>query len=138
MTNSGVSNKKEGLERCLQKMRDYYQTATSKPFSEDYLKQDAIAINLQRACEICIDLANMTIRKQKLGNPKESRESFLILEKEKIISAQLSKNLCAMVGFRNILVHEYQEMELAIMEDVILNHLDELIDYTNLILKQFI
>lgn len=43
-----------------------------------------------------------------------------------------------MVGFRNILVHEYQEMELAIMEDVIQNHLDELIDYTNLILKQFI
>jgi uncharacterized protein YutE (UPF0331/DUF86 family) len=80
----------------------------------------------------------MTIRKKKLGNPKESRESFLILEKEKIISAQLSKNLCAMVGFRNILVHEYQEMELAIMEDVIQNHLDELIDYTNLILKQFI
>jgi uncharacterized protein YutE (UPF0331/DUF86 family) len=43
-----------------------------------------------------------------------------------------------MVGFRNILVHEYQEMELAIMEDVIQNHLDELVDYTNLILKEFL
>jgi uncharacterized protein YutE (UPF0331/DUF86 family) len=136
--NDAVLSKKESLERCIHQIREYYQTPSSKPFLDDYMKQDAIASNLQRACEICIDLANMTIRKKKLGNPKESRESFLILEKEKIISAQLSKNLCAMVGFRNILVHEYQEMELAIMEDVIQNHLDELIDYTNLILKQFI
>lgn len=136
--NDAVLNKKESLERCIRQIREYYQITSDKPFAEDHMKQDAIASNLQRACEICIDLANMLIRKKKLGNPKESRESFVILEKAKIIPSQLSKGLCAMVGFRNILVHEYQEMELAIMEDVISNHLDELIDYSNLILKQYL
>ena len=35
-----------------------------------------------------------------------------------------------MVGFRNTLVHEYQELEIRIMKDVIEHHLEDMILFT--------
>jgi len=77
--NDIVLNKKESIERCVRQIRLYYLAPAETAFEEDYLKQDAIAINLQRACEQAIDLANYTIKKKKLGLPKESKESFRLL-----------------------------------------------------------
>jgi uncharacterized protein YutE (UPF0331/DUF86 family) len=130
-----VLNKKEGIERCIRQIRLYYAMPSELPFKEDHLKQDAIAINLQRAAEQAIDLANHVIRKRKLGLPKESKESFEILAKAKIIPDDLTDKLKGMVGFRNIMVHDYKEMDLKIMIDVIEHHLDDLIVYTNHIME---
>ena len=135
--NDIVLNKKESIERCIKQIRSYYALPSDKSFMDDYLKQDAIALNLQRACELSIDLANHTIKSRKLGLPKESKESFRILAKHRLIPADLSQNLENMVGFRNTLVHQYQELDIALMVDVIENHLDDLLAFTNHILNAF-
>jgi len=129
-------NKKESIERCLKQVRDYYALPSDTEFAEDFLRQDAIAINLQRACEQCIDLANHIIKVQKLGLPKETRESFELLSKAGIIPAEMAAKLKGMIGFSNTLVHEYQRLDIRLMVDVIENHLDDLVDYTNLVLKE--
>jgi len=136
--NDIVLNKKESIERCIKQIRVYYASPSDIPFEKDYLKQDAIAVNMQRACEQCIDLANHTIKKRKLGLPKESRESFRLLARNGIIPRDLAANLENMVGFRNTLVHQYQDLDIQLMMDVIENHLDDLIDFTNFIVKEFI
>ena len=102
--NDIVLNKKESIERCVRQIRLYYTTPSEVVFKEDYLKQDAIAINLQRSCEQAIDLANYTIKK-KLGLPKATKESFRLLADNKIISHELSDRLEKMIGFRNVVVH---------------------------------
>ena len=130
-----VLNKKESIERCIKQIRQYYALPSDVPFQENFLKQDAIAINLQRMCELCIDLANHTIKSKKLGLPKESRESFRLLAENNMISNELSKRLEAMVGFRNILVHGYQKLNIDIMVDVIENRLNDALDFTNAVLK---
>jgi len=135
--NDIILNKKESIERCVKQIYRYYELTSEKSFKKDYLKQDAIALNLQRACEQAIDLANYVIKTKKLGLPKESKESFRILAKEKIIPENLSTNLEKMVGFRNVLVHEYQKLDLQLMIDVIEHHLEELIDFTNFIMHEF-
>lgn len=135
MTMDVVLNKKESIERRIKQVRLYYAMPSELPFEEDHLKQDAIAINLQRVAEQAIDLANHVIRKSKLGLPKESKESFEILAKAKIIPEDLADKLKGMVGFRNIMAHEYQEMDVKIMIDVIEHHLDDLIVYTNHIMR---
>lgn len=132
-----VLNKKDSLERCIQQIRQYYAQPSDKAFADDFMKQDAISINLQRAAQLCIDLANMTIRQQKLGLPKDSGDAFTLLAETGIISAVMSKHLKGMVGFRNVLVHEYTKLDLTIMVDVIEHHLDELLDFAQLILLQF-
>jgi len=135
MTNDIVLNKKESIERCIRQIRLYYTNPSKLPFIEDHYKQDAIAINLQRAAEQCIDLANHVVREKHLGLPKESRESFDLLVREQLITPELGEKLMKMVGFRNILIHEYQELDITLMQKVIENHLDDLIDFTNLILR---
>ena len=135
--NDIVLNKKESIERCIKQIRTYYGLPSEAPFAEDYLRQDAVALNLQRACEQCIDLANYVIKVRKLGLPKESKESFRLLAANRIIPDDLAKRLEGMIGFRNVLVHEYQRMDIQLMVDVIENRLDDLLLFTDYILKEF-
>jgi len=130
-----VLSKKTNLERCLAQVRAYYAQPSQDVFEKDFIRQDAIAINLQRAIEISIDMANHLVKDKKLGLPKESRESFTLLERAGIIPADLSKKLHGMIGFRNILVHEYQKLELSVMIDVIENRLGDLADFSTLVLR---
>ncbi len=92
MTPDVALNKKESIERCIRQIHIYYAIPSDEPFESDFLKQDAIAANLQRAAEQTIDLAKHAIRKGKLGLPKDSRDSFDTLATAKVISADLAKN----------------------------------------------
>lgn len=135
--NDVVLNKKESIERCIKQIRTYYGLSSKVPFEEDYLRQDAIALNLQRACEQCIDLANHVIKGRKLGLPKESRESFRLLAENHIIPSDLATRLQGMIGFRNVIVHEYKRIDLNLMIDVIEHRLGDLLLFTDCILKEF-
>ena len=133
--NDVVLNKKFSIERCVEKIKSYYRVENGTTFDRDFMRQDAVAMNLQRACGQAIDLANYVIRDRKLGMPKTSRESFELLALKGIISESVAMRLQKMVGL-NILVHEYQK-ELSILQSIIENHLDDFIDYTHMIVKQF-
>ncbi|MBN2093715.1 DUF86 domain-containing protein [candidate division KSB1 bacterium] len=130
-----VLNKKESIERCVKQIRIYFAMPSELAFEDDFLKQDAIAINLQRAAEQCIDLANHLVKIKKLGIPKESKDAFTFLANAGLITQELSKRLKSMVGFRNILVHEYQDLELRLMREIIEHHLDDLILFTECVLE---
>ncbi len=135
MTMDVILNKKESIERCVQQIRLYYTLPSALPFEKDHLKQDAIAANLQRAAEQAIDLANHIIKKGKLGLPKESKESFEILARARVIPQELADKLKGMVGFRNIMVNQYQELDIKIMMDVIEHRLDDLVVFTTLVME---
>jgi uncharacterized protein YutE (UPF0331/DUF86 family) len=129
--NEIILNKKVSIERCIQQIETYYALDTGLPFATDYLRQDAIAMNLQRACELTIDIANYLIKSKKLGLPQDSRDSFTLLQQAGLITIEQMNMLQAMVGFRNTLIHQYQKLDLQIMVDVIEHHLRELLDYAN-------
>ena len=129
--NEIIQNKKVSIERCIQQIETYYALDTGLPFATDYLRQDAIAMNLQRACELTIDIANYLIKSKKLGLPQDSRDSFTLLQQAGLITIEQMNRLQAMVGFRNTLIHQYQKLDLQIMVDVIEHHLRELLDYAN-------
>lgn len=71
------------------------------------LRQDAVSMNVQRACELAIDMAHHVIKVKKLGLPQDSRESFSLPHHGGLISEEQMRTLQSMVGFRNILLHEY-------------------------------
>jgi uncharacterized protein YutE (UPF0331/DUF86 family) len=54
------------------------------------------------------------------------------------IPRDLAARLENMVGFRNVLVHQYQDLDVQLMADVIENHLHDLIDFTNFVVKAFL
>ncbi|MGH8551306.1 MAG: type VII toxin-antitoxin system HepT family RNase toxin [Methylococcales bacterium] len=132
--NEIVLNKKISIERCIKQIRNYYAIDNGLAFEADYLKQDAIAMNLQRISESAIDIANHLIKKRKLGLPQNSAESFELLNRAGLIPIPMMQNLQGMVGFRNVLVHQYTKLDTAILKEVIEQHLHEPLDFTNLAL----
>lgn len=135
--NDIILNKKESIERCVKQIREYYRLSRDEPFETDFLLQDAIAVNLQRACQQTLDLANHVVKNNKLGLPKESRQSFQLLFENKVINREILEKMQKMVGFRNVLVHQYQELDIDLMKDIVENHLDDLIEYTRQIMKHY-
>lgn len=62
------------------------------------------------------------------------REAFILLEENNIIDSKMSKNMQGMVGFRNMAVHDYKEIDEEILKDVIENHLNDLLDFARILL----
>ncbi len=126
-------SKQQSVERCVQRAKDARKSPSQLPFDKDYDKQDIIVLNLQRACEQVLDMANQMIRTEKLGWPADSAESFTLLRKANIIGVELEKKLIGMVGFRNVLVHQYREIDYRIVEQVINKQADDLIEFASII-----
>ncbi len=131
--NDILITKQQSVELSVQRARSTWKRETELPFEKDYDKQDIIVLNLQRACEQVLDMANHTIRMKKLGWPKDSAESFTLLRKADIISTKLEKKLIGMVGFRNIVVHKYQEIDYKRVEAVAKKHADDLIEFAGIV-----
>jgi uncharacterized protein YutE (UPF0331/DUF86 family) len=131
--NDVVINKVQSIQRCILRAREEYAEAGAE-FLLDYTRQDAAILNVIRACETAIDLANYVIRKRKLGIPTKSRESFELLARAGVISRTLAGKLGGMVGFRNVAVHAYQELDLDKTAAVIEYGLDDLLEFADAIL----
>ena len=122
MMDDVLLNKISSIEHCLNRIAEEYEGKENQ-FQTNFTVQDSILLNLQRACEASIDLANFLIRKNKLGSPQNSPESFDILARAGIIDAILSDKMKRMVGFRNVAIHEYHTMIMNIVESAIQNNL---------------
>lgn len=123
MGNDIIYNKIEIIERCIGRINEVYEGKIENLM--DYTKQDSIILNIQRACEATIDLAMHIVSEKKLGIPQNSRDAFEVLNANKIINNSLTKKLKAMVGFRNIAVHNYQAINVDVVQNIIENHIED-------------
>lgn len=125
-----VINKIQSIQRCVRRAREEYE-ADRAGFATNYTRQDAALLNVLRACETAIDLANYVIRAHKLGIPVSSADSFKLLRAAQIIDARLAERMEKMVGFRNMVIHQYTKVDIQIVEAVIISELDELLAFAD-------
>lgn len=95
--NDIILNKAATIERCIKRIKEDYIDKIS--FTYNYTQQDAVILNILRACEAAIAMGMLVVRKRKLGLPQTSREVFQLLEQAKLIDANLSQRMQAMVGY---------------------------------------
>ncbi len=110
------------------------EKASVKEKDEDF-KLSIFELNLQRAIQACIDLANVVISKEGLGLPNAYRQSFEILQKHQVIDGVLAAKLISMVGFRNISVHDYGQIKPEIVHSIVKNHLIDFEGFYTVILN---
>ncbi|MEL5865079.1 type VII toxin-antitoxin system HepT family RNase toxin [Clostridium cochlearium] len=134
MGNDVIYNKIAIIERYINRINEVYNNNPDN--LKDYTKQDSIILNIQRACEAAIDLAMHIVSEKKLGIPQNSRDAFEVLNSNNIIDNRLMKNLKSMVGFRNIAVHNYQAVNLSIIQEIIEKHLSDFSRFIEVILKR--
>lgn len=130
-----VFEKTKQIQNCLRRIQEV--TGGDPKSLNDIDHQDIFVLNLQRAVQAAIDLAAHVIADEGLGLPSELKENFVILEKNKIISADLSDKLQRMVGFRNIAVHDYQSIDVDILKQVLTAHLGDLEAFYTSTLRQY-
>lgn len=131
--NDIILNKVSTIERCVRRIHEVYDGKREN--LSDFTKQDSMILNIQRACEASIDLAMHIVSEKKLGIPKASREAFQLLLEAKLIDVILARTLMNMVGFRNIAVHDYQALDLEILEAILEKHIDDFKAFTKIILS---
>ncbi|MFP4020782.1 MAG: type VII toxin-antitoxin system HepT family RNase toxin [Halanaerobium sp.] len=127
-------NKNETVKRCIKRINEEYQGNPKN--LENYTKQDSIILNIQRLAEAAIDIAMHIVAELDLGVPQNSREAFQFLAAENLIEAEMAEKLKAMVGFRNIAVHEYQKLNLKIVEAIIENEIEEVKNFSQKMIKK--
>jgi len=133
MTDDVLLNKAATIERCVRRAREEY-AADPAGFADNFTRQDAAILNIQRACEAALDMGQHLIRRERLGLPQSARDVFALLARGNWISPELAEQLKRMVGFRNIAVHDYESLQLPITVRIIETHLDEFLDYSRSIL----
>lgn len=106
-----VKAKVSGIEANLGRLKEKKNIALAELKANKDM-QDIILHNLQLSIQGCIDIASHIISDQGWEVPDTLAGLFDILLRHKIISAQLNERLKKMVGFRNIIVHEYGTIDL--------------------------
>jgi len=123
-----LENKISSIKKYLKILEDY------KGYQKDELKNDLlIKGSLERylylAVQSSIDLAEAVIAYKNFRKPVTIAENFQILQEEKIISRDLAVKLSKMVGFRNIIAHDYEEIDSDIVFDILKNKLPDIEEF---------
>jgi len=129
-----LMNKVAIIERSIKRINEEF-IGSENQLATNHTKQDSITLNLLRACEAAIDSAMHVVRINKLGIPQSSRHAFELMEQAGLLASKNSQKMKAMIGFRNIAVHDYQKINLSIMEVIVRKHLVDFTDYTNELFK---
>ena len=116
-------NKGQIIRRCIARVHQEYLGGPAN--LENPTKQDSIVINIQRASEAAIDLTMHFVAQRNLGVPETSRDAFTLLERAAILTPATAKQMRAMVGFRNIAVHNYQDLSLDVLRQIVEQHLTD-------------
>lgn len=120
-----IEQKLESLRRCLSRIQDRLPE-TAEQLACDPDAQDIVALNLTRSIQICVDIASHWVSDHpELPAPQSMGESFDRLSRIDVISPELAANLRRSVGFRNIMVHAYEEVDWDIVFVICTRHLDE-------------
>ena len=124
-------NKKTSIDRCIKRINEDFQ----EDFLTNYTKQDAVILNIERACQAAIDMGNRLLKINNLGLPQSNRDTFLKLEKNKIINIDLSRKMQAMTGFRNLAVHDYSSVNIEVVVNIVKNHLQDIQLFSEVIIE---
>ena len=135
MADDVLINKAATIERCVARAREEY-AADPGGFASNFTRQDAAILNIQRACEASLDMGLHIIRRERLGVTQSARDTFTLLEQAGWITSTVAEQMRRMVGFRNVAVHDYQALQLPITLNILTQHLDDFLNFSQQMLSR--
>ena len=130
------------VQARLAKIREYVgllrrirTLADEKEFISDPLIYGNAERYLQLAIQSVLDISNHIVADRGLGLPADSKALFDLLAKERVVSARFAKKLTSMAGFRNLLVHEYLEIDRRRVYHVLIRELGDFEKFVEAVTK---
>jgi uncharacterized protein YutE (UPF0331/DUF86 family) len=118
----------ESLERCVDRIRSKVP-ATPQDLAGNLDAQDIIVLNLERAVQLCVDIAAHVVAELKIPAPMTMADSFARLRQTGVLDEDVTQRMQKAVGFRNIAVREYQAINWDMVHSIITDRLDDFRQY---------
>jgi uncharacterized protein YutE (UPF0331/DUF86 family) len=136
LVDSNVILKRVGrIRKCVATLETIRRTHSESKFMADEMIQAAAERNLQVAIQSVLDICNHAVADMKLEVPDEEKQAFQILASHKLIPKRLAETLTSMIGMRNVLVHEYLEVDHARLYAIMKTNLDDFEKLIKAVLK---
>jgi uncharacterized protein YutE (UPF0331/DUF86 family) len=119
-----VRNKLEHLEEYINDLEEFQDLELEKLMNDKILFR-YLERTIHLAVESVLDIGSHIISDQRLGNPKVNSEIIEILAENKIIKENVDSYI-KMAKFRNVIVHDYAEIDPEILLKIIKENLDDL------------
>jgi uncharacterized protein YutE (UPF0331/DUF86 family) len=123
-----IDQKLESLRRCLKRIEDKCPL-NPETLGQDLDLQDIIALNLTRAIQLCVDIGAHLIVGMEAPPPDTMGQTFDTLAKTGFIREALAVQLKKAVGFRNIAVHNYEQINWTIVHALARHHLGSFTEF---------
>jgi uncharacterized protein YutE (UPF0331/DUF86 family) len=122
-----IAKKLAFIETCVADLR---RLAHPEELERDLKEERFVEHTLQLGIQAALDAASHIVSDERLGEPRTNRELFTLLGRSGILSLPLVEVLEEMAGFRNVVVHGYQDVNLAVVRDVLEHRLDDLLAFS--------
>ena len=130
-----VLNKANKVDHHMRRIREK-RVVSLEEFLVDLDWQEVVLFNLQMAVQNCIDIAAHIISDEELRIASSTNEMFYILQENGYIRPELTENMVAAVGLRNLVVHEYGNIDLKQVYQIANQDIDDLENFIRAILKK--
>ncbi|HEY0877054.1 MAG TPA: DUF86 domain-containing protein [Zeimonas sp.] len=118
------------VETCVRELRTL---ARLDVLESDIREQRFIVHTLQLAAQAALDVASHVVSDQRLGEPRTNRELFQLLGEAGWLSPGLTAAMRNLAGFRNVVVHGYEPIDLEIVRDIVEHRLPDLLEFADAI-----
>jgi uncharacterized protein YutE (UPF0331/DUF86 family) len=105
-----LARKLEYLRKQLEQLEPYRALSQEEIFSE-IEKRYTVERLLELSIQSVIDCGRLLVSLEDWRKLRDERDAFLILVERKVIDEDLAERLLRAKGFRNILVHEYVDID---------------------------
>ena len=123
-----IDSKLESLRRCLARIRDKAPSSADE-LAQDLDLQDIITVNLQRAVQVCVDVASHLLAETDAPVPDTMAGTFDSLVDTGLIESKVAEGMTRAVGFRNIAVHAYRELDWGIVYTIVNDRLGDFVEF---------
>ncbi len=119
-----LEEKLESIRRCLERAHAKLPP-TVQALAADLDAQDIVTVNLERAVQLSVDVAMHMLSARTAPAPRTMADAFTVLADQGIIAPETATRMMKAVGFRNLAVHAYRQLDWAIVHAIVVNHLDD-------------
>ena len=117
------------LAAIVSAVSDLRRLARVDQLRHDVREERFIEHTLQLAMQATLDVASHIVSDESLGEPQTNRHLFDLLVRAGWIDDALAAHLSRMAGFRNVLVHGYDDVDLVVVEEIVRHRLDDLLQF---------
>jgi len=129
-----IGRKLTQLDSYLGQIREFSKISIAK-YKSDWKIQRIVERTLQMLIELCIDIANHIISDEGMRLPLGYADTFAVLMEKKVINRNLFKTMDRMAKFRNVVVHQYEKIDPAIVVSILHNNLKDFESYKRAVIK---